>query len=429
MFYFEVKSLCYMKVLTDAFLHWLVTVLLVLLVFAYDETDAQVKFEVREFTGIVKSIEPGWGLAYEVIRLDVDGDQVEFQFPQDYGKIILEKVKPDQSITLKVNVNITFRSKLENLKPDELTTARRFYREMITEIFLDGAWFPLPPVTPPRQAPRAKIFLEKKVMDVYKVSTYYARNKTKEFLFVRALIFENGLLGNVTIASQRTDDIKKGDIVSFMGYAFQVREGMAYPVQGVKSVYYAGLLNKNIGRLKSLLFKQNNVCIGIVMKTLDDQEVFLSFPSDYAERVRDFLTGRESVTFYHYHDYKIKGIIDPPEVHAFVAGNDSLMIDKVGFYGGADIKHDHLAAELSGVITQVNRTDKGKIMSVIVAKSTYVEIDQNIEQQLGPLLRKGKAITVKGEERIKEKGEIYQKDYRIIIPTNIVIEGKEFLLK
>jgi hypothetical protein len=410
-----------MRNLIETFLRWWVPASLVLLVIMSDQVKAQARYEVREFTGIVKSIEPGWGLAYEVIQLDVDGKLEDFLFGQDYGKTIIAKIKINDKVTLKAKVNLLLRQKATNFKPNELAVARRSFGDVVTEIFVDGAWLPLPAISPTRQFLRPRVFLEKEVTTVYSL-------QYKDRRVIRALIFGNGLVGNVPMGTQKTDEIKKGDILSFIGYPFPVREGMAFPVEGVKEVYYLGLLNKTVGRLKSLLFKQNNVCIGIVMTITDGEEISLGFPSDYATRIRSFLLKKESVTFY-YNPYKIEKLIEPPGVHAFVTGTDTLLIESIGFYGGTDVKHDHTQTEIVGAITAINRSAKGTVMSVMVDKNIYVEVDQNMAQQLGSMLRKGKAVVIKGDERIKKEGEIYQKDFRIITPNQITIGGKEFLLK
>jgi hypothetical protein len=47
-------------------------------------------------------------------------------------------------------------------------------------------------------------------------------------------------------------------------------------------------------------------------------------------------------------------------------------------------------------------------------------------QQLGYLFKKGKPVVIAGKERIKKMGEIYNKNYRIITPEKILIDGKTF---
>ncbi|MEY4930545.1 MAG: hypothetical protein RI909_1269, partial [Bacteroidota bacterium] len=54
---------------------------------------AQPKFEIREFTGVVKSIEPGFRFALEYIMFDVDGKMEGFAFYPYYGSFINEHIK------------------------------------------------------------------------------------------------------------------------------------------------------------------------------------------------------------------------------------------------------------------------------------------------------------------------------------------------
>jgi hypothetical protein len=51
-----------------------------------------------------------------------------------------------------------------------------------------------------------------------------------------------------------------------------------------------------------------------------------------------------------------------------------------------------------------------------------------MEKQLGNFFKKGELVEVSGDERIKAQGEVYSKDYRIITPRSLVIDGKNFLL-
>ncbi|HRG07707.1 MAG TPA: hypothetical protein PLJ08_03950, partial [Cyclobacteriaceae bacterium] len=46
---------------------------------------AQPKYEVQEFTGVVKSIGPGFGFALQQIILDINGELNGFLFNPGYG--------------------------------------------------------------------------------------------------------------------------------------------------------------------------------------------------------------------------------------------------------------------------------------------------------------------------------------------------------
>lgn len=121
--------------------------------------------------------------------------------------------------------------------------------------------------------------------------------------------------------------------------------------------------------------------------------------------------------------------MNPPELHAIISEADTLKIEEAGFYGGADVAHDHKPAVVSGKISKVNRSDRGGIMNVILGNDVYVEITYTTSEQLGKYLKKGIEMEVSGDERIKKEGEIYSEDYRIITPRKVKVDGKEFLLQ
>ena len=57
-----------------------------------------------------------------------------------------------------------------------------------------------------------------------------------------------------------------------------------------------------------------------------------------------------------------------------------------------------------------------------------MEIDPRLDAQIGTSLKKGIILKIKGKERQKKEGEVYQYKYKIISPEQIVIEGKTHLL-
>ena len=129
----------------------------------------------------------------------------------------------------------------------------------------------------------------------------------------------------------------------------------------------------------------------------------------------------------YYMDFTVTNVLEPPTAHAIIQGTDTLFFRQI-FYGGADVKHAFKPAAVEGRITRINRTQKEQILSIIVSPDIFVEINPLIAKQLAPLLTKGRHIAVSGDERVKLEGEIYEKDYRIISPAKLVIEGKEFLI-
>ena len=83
---------------------------------------------------------------------------------------------------------------------------------------------------------------------------------------------------------------------------------------------------------------------------------------------------------------------------------------------------------MSGKIREVVHSDKGRIISLLVNTDVYIEMDPRFEKQIGALLKRGASIEVSGDERIKKEGEVYSKDYRIITPQQISIDGKVYRL-
>jgi hypothetical protein len=380
---------------------------------------AQPKFEIQEFTGVVKSIEPGFRFALEYLMIEVNGQLEGFSFYPQYGTFINEKIKPGDKVSLKANVNL--RIKKLRIEMDEANKALSWFmfNDRITEIKIGNEWIALPEKESGYSPAKFKVFLEKEVK-----GDYWKRG------FRSGLIFENGLVASYMGFNKYFDPmsaINKGDRVSFNGYKMGVVEGYQYPIEGVTEVYHFSPLTKTSGKLFSYLYKQNSVCIGAKFETSKRKHLSVSFPSDDAERIRRFLKTDSELEIY-YNNYKIEGQLHPPELHALVKPGDTLYITKFGFYGGADVKHDHKEITIEGKITRINTSEKGNIISVIVASEYYVEIDAMMAQQLGYFFQKGKEVIIQGKERIKKEGEVYQKDQRIVTPEKVVVDGKTFLL-
>ncbi|HBK87990.1 MAG: hypothetical protein U0289_13370 [Cyclobacteriaceae bacterium] len=397
--------------------------LLLLLLLLPVPVSAQNKTEIREFTGRILAIEPAFRVAYERIRMDVAGEEAQFLFWPNYGKYILDHLKVGDQTTLRAEVNLIWERRRKEFQSDPKMKKilSVWGGDRITEILIDGKWVPLPYSTVNRINERpVGVFLEKTILQVYP-------NDQDRKVF----IFQDGLAANFSFMAGNPDfrPAKRGDVVSFFGYAEvpQFSETAVFPVSGIKKVYSYSPLIRNSGQLKSLLYKQNSVCIGMVMKT-NDEEIQVSFPSDLAREVRDFVKDGRQVNFY-YIGFKVEHQPNPFELHALVAGSDTLRIERGLFYGGEDVAHDHKPVEVTGKITRVDRSPRQKIMSIMVGKDAYVDIDAATAQQLDKLFRKGAGISVQGDERIRKNGEIYRETYRIITPRKLVIEGKEFLIK
>lgn len=398
--------------------------LLLLLLLLPVVVSAQNRTEIREFTGKVVAIEPSWNFAYECIQLDTGEKKEHFLFWPNHGKYILSHVKIGDQATVRVEVDLAWQKHRQELELD--SKMRGFFHlirfDRIREIRINGQWVPLPYSTNRQSNQRqAKVFLEKPILQIY------PGGDTDPHVFV----FDKGVIGNLSFIAALDKNYQRpvvGDIVSFLGTSVVplLSDSAAFPLQDVKQVYVYTPLFKTRGYLKSMLYKQNSVCIGLVMVS-GSEEFKFGFPSDYAARVREFLKG-ERVTDFYYLKYKVKGQPNPFELHGLISGTDTLKIERAMFYGGEDVEHDHRIVEVSGPITKVVRSPNRKIMSILVGDDAYIEISSVASQQLDKLLRKGVRVSVKGKERIRKEGEIYLEDYRIIIPRNMTIDGKEFLL-
>ncbi|HQQ96091.1 MAG TPA: hypothetical protein PLX35_02460 [Cyclobacteriaceae bacterium] len=384
---------------------------------------AQNKAEVREFTGRVLAIEPAFRFAYERIRLDVGGDEEQILFWPNHGKYILDHLKVGDQTTLRAEINLIWEKRRKELQdnPKMKNLLSTWSGHRLTEILIDGNWVSLPYSTAgPMKGLPVGVFLEKTIIQVYP-------NDQDRKVF----IFQGGLAANCSYlaVNPKFQPANRGDVVSFFGYSeVPVFDGTAiYPVPGIKKVYSFSPLIKKSGHLKSLLYKQNSVCIGIVLVT-SDGEIQVSVPSDLAKDVKEFLRDGREADFY-YMGFKVEKQPNPYELHALIAGSDTLRIERGHFYGGEDVEHDFKPVEFSGKITRVDRSPHLKIMSIMVGRDFYVEIDAGTAQQLENLLRKGTTVSVQGDERIRKDGEIYRENYRIINPRRLVIDGKEFLIK
>ncbi len=380
---------------------------------------AQPRFEVQEFTGVVKSIEPGLRFGLEYIIFDVNGKTEGFAFYPEYGTFISEKVKLGDKITVKVNVNLRMKALRKEREDIGRAISWLMLNDRISDIKINNEWFSLPDIEVKKTTRDSKVFLGQKV-----VGDYWHEGQRK------GLLFDNGLFAYYPWPTPQRNPmnlIKTADEVSFIGNRMGPLDGCLYPINGLKDIYFFNPLIRENGTAIAYLFKQNSVCIGVKFNISRGKQLSVSFPSEEAERIKRFLNTDTEVQIY-YNDYKVEGQLHPPELHALVKPGDTLYINKFGFYGGADGKHDHKEVQINGKITRINTSEKGNVISIIVASDYYVEIDAMMAQQLGYFLQKGKVVSIQGKERIKKDGEIYQKDFRIIAPEKVVVDGKTFLL-
>ena len=383
------------------------------------ETNSQ----IMEFTGIVTSIEPGAQFAFSRILITVNGEVENFVFNPAYGKLLLSKIKVGDQVSVKANINLRSRKLYKEMSATNKSLSWFINHDPIVEIKTGNEWtainYPEIKSSKTNGSPVAyKVFLDKKI-----VGKYYSDGVAK------GVVFENGLVGynfwlNKYFPAELTED--SSDSVSFIGYRMKPQDGYQYPVEGVRQVYTFSKLNREAARMKSFLFKQNHTCIGVKFETTDGKELKLSFPSEKAIEIKEFLDVEQNVKVYFGRDYTTGRFNNLPELHALVQGKDTLTIDEFGFYGGADGKHEHTPVEFEGKITSLSKTPKGNIESIIVGSEFYIEFDAMMAQQFGHKLEKGKKIIIQGQERVKKIGEIYSKNYRIVLPKTVTFDGTTF---
>ena len=415
--------------------------LLVISSFAWAQTP---RFESKELTCRVLSIEPGYSFAFERIIVDISGEEDFFAFHPSNGKLIVENVKPGQTISIRVTFDLRGKKSFEKSAKDNKEFRKAFWylcRNMLDEIKIGTEWIKLKAPDEPYNASESsgtKFAQDKEMqqsnkegqrkyqvfLDQAVVSKYDSDGKTYALIFKNGLVFYNQMLDHFS-DFYGFKDTKPGDLVSFVGTKLRQGEGYRYPAQGVKEAYYSFPLRKESGRLKALLFKQNHVCIGVRLQRKKGEELSVSFPSDRAMTVKKFIDPDKELRVY-YGPYSVLDKHNLPELHAIIQETDTLFIKEAGFYGGADIEHDHEGVEFGGKITGITKTKKGNIESFIVDSQFYIEFDAMMAQLIGHTIEKGKKVIIQGKERVKKIGEIYDKDYRLIIPQKITIDGTTF---
>jgi hypothetical protein len=372
--------------------------------------------ETKEFSGVIRRILAGSHFAYSIMTIEDGNGTADFYFPPENGELIVNSFKPSDSIVFKARVpsRPATDARVKLMKESMLY----YIVGTITAVRVGGAWTELLPGAPRLPwFPEGEVLLNRKVINVYQEQGYK-----------RAVEFSDGVIGYYSSAFLKfnpIEDVDPDDHLSFIGRKFPYSQSYVYPIPGVREVYSLQKLERTSGTIRSLLFKQNNVCIGISAAT-NKGNIRASFPTEYARRVEKFADGRR-VDLY-VTDYKVEGQLHLPELHAIVAGRDSLIINQMGFYGGADGPHEYVPKSLSGKISQITRSDAGKIMGIVLDGRTFVEIDANTARQLDNLLRKGKSIEVSGGQRVKKAGEIYSEDYEILAAYQITIDGKVFII-
>jgi hypothetical protein len=362
----------------------------------------QRKFEQRELKGTFKEMRSGQNFAYEVLSMDIDGEARLFRIDPVYGHTVLKKLKPGTELTFKAQVDDKIRETLKNMK-DPINWVS-FFGETIDAVYLDGTWIS----TPYTKKPEDKVGINWAVL-----LEQTPASEIREAGIRKGLIFPNGFVAYSLFARIKfysMEGIPIGKPVSFIGYESIVRPEYLYPIENVVRVVSFMELKKQTGKIESFIYKQNFARIGL---TLNGERY--SFPVEVAKKVERFAIDKP-VTIYYHGDGDDKANL-LPTIHAFVQSGDTLKIPRM-YYGDPDGRHEHKPAQLEGKITQVNRSDRGHIISLILANDCYVEVDPRMATQLKDYLSKGKSIKISGLERI----------YRIITPQQVEVNGKEFIL-
>jgi hypothetical protein len=373
--------------------------------------------EIKEFQGTIKDFDTGYYFAYEYLVLETKEGLERFQFYPYYGELIKQNFSIGDQVSVKVKINNKMREGFAKLSEERRQKTFSLRRENITEIKIKNEWVSLPSRKETFYAPVFKTFLDQKITD------FYIKDD-----FKTAAFFKNGIVGFSGGIGKFYDPLKNskvGDDFSFTGYYLPFKKGYVYPINTeINSVYTISPLVKREVHLVSYLHKQNFVCIGAKFLTRDES-IIVSFPSDKAKEIKEFIRPELPVIIYH-GAHNMEGLMEGPEMHAIIQENDTLILHRFNFYGGSDVAHEHKPVQLEGKVKDFVKTNKGRVLGLIVDHQFFVEIDPRLEKQIGPLLKKGLAVAVEGNERIKKSGEIYSKDYRIVTPDRVTIDGKTF---
>lgn len=376
---------------------------------------AQQRAAIQEFEGTFQGFEMGIGYVLSKIRLKVGETTECFAFPENYCQELQQALKVGQSLRVRAMVHRTGRD-----KPTLHPTIDYFFPETVTDVWLDGRWKTLDHKSPATRALHRKsyaVFLDKKIEKMYWAGGYKV-----------ALRFDRDQIAYFLIPSAQRDRMKhlnEGQLVSFMGGAYHFESGMCYPHPEIRGTHSFIELLKAKGVIVSFLFKQNFACIGMRVET-EAGLMSLGFPSEYAEIIHSIARRNEQITIY-YDALETQITPEPTSLHAIIAGRDTVKIGTL-FYGGADGEHQHIPVVASGRINQVLKSEKGRMIGLIIDKKYFVETTAAMVDQLREILSKGKWVVIEGDQRIKKKGEVYSKNYEIVVPRKITVEEKTYLV-
>ncbi|MCZ8216628.1 MAG: hypothetical protein O9262_10340, partial [Cyclobacteriaceae bacterium] len=247
--------------------------------------------EIKEFQGTIKDFDTGYYFAYEYLVLETKEGLERFQFYPYYGELIRQNFTVGDQVSVKVKINSKMREGFAKLSEERRQRTFSLRRENITEIKIKNEWRSL--AEQPELFGRLvfKTFLDQEIVDLY------IKND-----FKTAAIFKNGIVGFSGGIGKFYDPLKKskiGDDFSFTGYYLPFRKGYVYPINtAINNVYTISPLVKREVHLMSYLYKQNYVCIGAKFLT-KDESIIVSFPSDKAKEIQQFIRPEVPLTIYH----------------------------------------------------------------------------------------------------------------------------------
>lgn len=358
-------------------------------------------------------MKPGYYFAYEVLLIDVAGETRYFRIDPIYGQSVLKKLKSGTELTFKALVDDKARETFGKIKGDAISWVS-FFGEYIDAIYLDGTWISTTNTRKPEDKVGINwaVFLEQTPI-----------GEIREDGIRKGLVFPDGFVAYSAFAKAKLYSMESfpvGKLVSFMGFESIVRSEYLYPVENVKQVVSFMELKKQTGKIESFVYKQNFARIGLKLNGKR-----YCFPSELAKAIEQFANDKPITIYYYGRNDEKTNLL--PAIQALVQGQDTIKIPKM-YYGDPDGKHEHKTTEIEGKITQVNRADRGYIVNLIIGNDCYVEVEPRVASQLGSYLNRGKTIKITGLERVKIDGEIYEREYRIITPQKVEINGKEFIL-
>lgn len=374
------------------------------------------KRERVQYNATILDFLPGYRFAYSQLLLKVDNKEKRVRFSSLVARDILDHFKVGDEVQIDARVGFKSRhrklskSMVEYISIEQLYSITKedysfeaFKKKKVSTSSNDST--PIPTL----------VFIDRKITDVYKVNGK-----------VGGLYLDNGelLYGYFGFAkSKPLGDYDVGDLISCVSRPFRLREGEISPSKE-GSVFSARPLTKVTGKIKSFLYKQNYAYVGLVLSTADG-ELRLSFPSEKAQGLKLFADTKKDVTIY-YEPAIYNSKRYPPAIYAATLDQDTLRIKKT-YWGSPDGKHKTETVVYRGKIRKVIKDGRNNL-SVILTDDALMESTVKINQ-LRHLIKKGTEVEIKGEQRIKRPGELYEKDYKIIIPKSMIINGKEYLLQ